>query len=159
MEMKLNMPGAAAQGGLAASQVTPSGGTLAVPEQVVYAEFLDHGMRAGLGLLVLSFLAYVFGLVDPQIPLAELPNYWSMPVGQYLHKVGVGTGWSWLALAHKGDFMNFLGIAFLSAVTIVCYIRILPFSLRSRDALVGGIVVAEILVLILGASGILAAAH
>jgi hypothetical protein len=160
MEMKLNMPGAAAQGEAVAAPAAASGATLAVlPEQVVYAQLLDHGMRAGLTMLVLSFFAYVLGVAEPQVPLADLPNYWSMPVGQYLAAAGVGTGWNWLTLAHKGDFMNFLGIAFLSAVTIVCYIRILPLSLKARDPLVIGIVVAEILVLILAASGILAAGH
>ena len=130
-----------------------------LPEQMVYAEWLDRGMKAGLAVLVVSFALYVLGLVSPVVPLEDLPLYWSMPVGQYLETIGVGRGWTWVALIHKGDFMNFFGIAFLSMVTIVCYIRILPYPLRTRDALFSAILAIEVVVLMLGASGILNAGH
>lgn len=130
-----------------------------LPEQMVYANLLDIGMKAGLAMVVISFVLYVLGIVEPHVPLADLPRYWSMPVGKYLEAANVGHGWTWVRLVHKGDFLNFIGIAFLSAVTIFCYLRILPFPFRARDPLLGGIVVAEILVLTLGASGILAAGH
>lgn len=128
-------------------------------EQVVYAKLLDLGMKAGMAMLVVTFAVYVLGLADPVVPLNDLPKYWSMPVGKYLAATGIGTGWSWLGLIGRGDFMNFIGIAFLSAVTIVCYLRILPIPARNREYVFAGILMAEALVLILGASGILAAGH
>ena len=36
-----------------------------------------------------------------------------MAANQYSKLAGVGTGWDWLTLIGYGDFMNFLGIAFL----------------------------------------------
>lgn len=128
-------------------------------EQYVYARLLDWGMKAGLAMLVVTFGIYVLGIAKPLVPLDDLPKYWSMPVSEYLTAVGAGTGWSWVRLVGYGDFMNFIGIAFLSAVTIFCYLRILPFPVKSRDMLFGSIVVVEVLVLVLGASGILAAGH
>jgi len=128
-------------------------------EQFLYADLLDKGMKVGLAMLLVSFAVYVFGLSEPVVPLADLPAYWSLPVGKYLAKAGIGTGWSWLGLVARGDFMNFAGIAFLSTVTIVCYVRILAVAARTRQTIFGGIVLAEILVLCLGASGILTAGH
>ena len=132
---------------------------IASSEQVAYANLLDFGMRVGLAWLVTTFLIYVLSLREPHIPLDEIPRYWSMSVHQYLEAADVPTGWEWLSLAAKGDFINFLPIAFLSAVTIGCYLRILPILIRKRNRVFTGIVVAEIMVLVLAASGILASGH
>jgi hypothetical protein len=128
-------------------------------EQLVYAKLLDIGMKAGMAMLLVTFAIYVLGFAQPVVALEDLPKYWSMPVGKYLAATGVGTGWSWVGLIARGDFMNFVGIAFLSAVTIVCYLRILPIPARNGERLFSAILALETVVLILGASGILSAGH
>ncbi|CAA6603129.1 conserved membrane hypothetical protein [Rhodospirillaceae bacterium LM-1] len=128
-------------------------------EQLIYANLLDIGMKAGMALLIVSFGLYVSGILSPLVPLNELPNYWSMPVNQYLTATGVGTGWSWVKLIGHGDFLNFIGIAFLSAVTIACYFRIIPIPFRNQERVFTAILAIETLVLILGASGILVIGH
>jgi hypothetical protein len=128
-------------------------------EQVVYAGLLDIGMKVGIAILIFSFALYVLGVLQPVVPLQELPKYWTMPVGKYLAATGVETGWSWVYLINRGDFLNFVGIAFLSAVTIVCYLRILPISFRNGERAFAAILGAEAVVLILGASGLLGAGH
>jgi hypothetical protein len=131
----------------------------ATEEQLLYAGLLDKGMKVGFVLLVLSFLLYVSGVLEPHIPLEELPRYWGMPVAEYLQAADVQTGWSWLGLAHKGDFLNFVGIALLALVTVVCYLRILPVLFRNKDTAYGIIAVLEVLVLVLAASGVLVVGH
>jgi hypothetical protein len=131
----------------------------ATPEQLVYADLLDIGIRIGRYLLMGTFVLYVFGLTPTKIPLSELPAYWSMAANQYSKLVGVGTGWDWLTLIGYGDYMNFLGIAFLCGLTIACYLRVLPFSLRRKDFVSGAILVLEVILLSLAASGLLAAGH
>jgi hypothetical protein len=143
----------------AAVHEQPRASRYVTEEQFLYADLLDKGMRVGLMLLVISFTLYVSGLATPVIPLNELPAYWSLPVAQYLKMAGLGTGWSWVGLIARGDFMNFVGIAFLSTITIICYARILVVSVRTRQALFSAIVLAEVLVLCLGASGLLTAGH
>jgi hypothetical protein len=128
-------------------------------EQVIYAGLLDIGMKVGIAILLVTFTLYVLGVLQPVVPLQELPKYWSMPVGKYLAATGVDTGWSWVYLLHRGDFLNFAGIAFLSAVTIFCYLRILPISFRNGERVFAAILGAEALVLVPGASGILSAGH
>jgi hypothetical protein len=135
------------------------GSEIASPVQIAYAELLDVGMKLGLGALVVTFALYVLGIFEPHIALDDLPDYWRMSVHDYLETTHVPTGWGWLSLIHEGDFLNFVPIAFLSAVTIVCYLRILPMLLKQRDTVFSSIVVAEIVVLVLAASGILAGGH
>lgn len=131
----------------------------ASPEQIVYADLLDIGMKIGLGGMVAMFLLYVSGMIAPQIPLADLPKYWSLPLHDYLEQSGAPTGWGWAKLLGKGDFLNILPVAFLSTITIVCYARILPMLRAKGDNIYATIVVVEILVLALAASGILAGGH
>jgi hypothetical protein len=127
----------------------------ATTEQLAYADLLDMGMKLGFALLVVTFLLYVTGIIEPHIPLSELPRYWSMPVGEYLRAADVHRGWSWVELIGKGDFMNFVGITLLAAVTIVCYLRILPLLFKNRDTVYGILAILEVLVLALAASGLL----
>lgn len=129
------------------------------PEQITYALWLDWGMKIGFVAMVISFALYVLGVLEPRIPFADLPKYWVMPVGKYLEAANIQAGWSWVSLVKHGDFLNFIGIAFLSGITILCYARILPIFMAAKDKIFQAIVVAEILVLVLAASGILAGGH
>jgi hypothetical protein len=129
----------------------------ATEEQLAYAKLLDSGMKLGLLMLVISFAIYVLGIFTPHVPVGELPKYWSMPVKEYLKATDIHTGWSWLHLLGKGDFLNFVGIAFLSGVTILCYMRIIPILFRKKDTVYAVLAIIEVLVLVLAASGILKA--
>ena len=131
----------------------------ATEEQRLYADLLDKGMKIGLLILVVTFGLYVFGVLEPKVPLDELPGYWGMSVHDYLQATGIGTGWSWLGSLGRGDMVNFVGIAFLSAVTIVCYLAIVPSLMRKKDKPYVVLALIEVAVLVLAASGILKAGH
>ncbi len=124
-------------------------------EQLAYARWLDVGMRMGLVLLLASAAAYLLGLVAPHVPLADLPRYWALPVKRYLVAAGIEPGWNWVFMLHRGDFLNFVGIAFLSGVTIACYLAISPIFLRRRDRVYAWLALTEVAVLALAASGVL----
>jgi hypothetical protein len=124
-------------------------------EQLAYARVLDVGMKVGLLLLAVTFALYVTGAIAPHIPVEELPRYWTMPVREYLAATGIHTGWAWIHLLGKGDFLTFVGIAFLSGVAIVCYLAISPIFFRKRDCIYGWLALAEVAVLALAASGLL----
>lgn len=128
-------------------------------EELAYAVWLDWGMKLGFVILVLTFLAYLFGLAEPHVSHEQLAQLWSLPVGDYLKATGGHTGWGWLSLVGRGDYMNFVGIALLSGITIVCYLRILPIFLAAKDGVFTAITVLEVLVLVLAASGLLASGH
>ena len=129
----------------------------ATEEQITYAKILDFGMKLGLIISVITFVIYLSGILPPHIPVNDLPNYWGLSVHKYLQATGLHTGWSWTGMLYKGDILNFVGIAFLSGITAICYIAIIPILFRKKDTVYGVIAIVEVLVLVLAASGILKA--
>mgnify|MGYP006284657421 CR=1 FL=1 len=127
----------------------------ASPEQVTYANILFYGAWAGIALMVITYLIYIFGLMSPHIPLHEVPNYWGMSADQYLLEANVESGWGWASLLGKGDFLNFLGIAFLGVLTIIGYLTLISAYIKKGDKAYSLIAIIEVLVLVLAASGIL----
>jgi hypothetical protein len=129
----------------------------ATEEQLAYAKLLDFGMKLGLLALIITFIVYLSGILTPYIPVNDLPRYWGMSVHNYLEATGIHPGWTWVGMLGKGDFLNFVGIAFLAGVTILCYLRIIPILFRKKDTVYGILAILEVLVLVLAASGILKA--
>ncbi len=127
----------------------------ATEEQILYANILNKGMLIGLLGLVVTFIMYGAGILKPLIPLDQIQSYWVMSVHDYLAASGIQTGWAWLGHLSSGDMLNFLPIAFLSLLTIICYLAILPGLIRKKDTAYVFLAIAEVLVLVLAASGIL----
>lgn len=124
-------------------------------EQSVYARVLGDLRTIGLLGLILTFIIYATGAIPSRIPLKDIPQYWGMSVNDYLARTGLQTGWSWWAKVGYSDLMNFLPIAFLSSITILCYMVVIPIFWRKKEKVYLGITVVQILVLILAASGVL----
>jgi len=128
----------------------------ASPEQVKYANMLFWGSWLAIGIMLITYAIYVGGIIEPYIPLNEIPKYWSSPVHEYVEKAAMPVGWGWTSLLGKGDFLNFIGITILAAMTAVCFlITLLPAYIKQKDWIFMGIVILEALVLTLAASGIL----
>lgn len=136
-----------------------SGNGHASPEQLVYADLLNIGMKLGLAGMILCFVLYVSGILSPEVPLADLPRYWGMPLNDYLAATGAPTGWDWMWRIHKGDYLNLLPVAFLATITIACYLRILPMFSARGEYVYSAIIVIEIGVLLLAVSGLMAGGH
>ena len=129
----------------------------ATEEQILYANILNKGMLVGLIGLIITFIIYVSGVLTPMISMVEISQYWRMSVHDYLEKSGMHTGWSWLGSLGYGDMLNFIPIAFLSGLTIICYAAIVPGLMRKKDTPYVILAVLEIIVLCVAASGILGA--
>ena len=82
-----------------------------------------------------------------------------MNVHDYLEHANIKPGWSWLRMLNYGDFINFIGVALLAGVTIICYLAIVPILLRNNDKVYALLALLEALILSLAASGILAVGH
>ena len=136
-------------------------------EQLLYAVWLEKGMLIGLVLLVTTFALYVFDITSPVIPPDQLSGYWGMPVKDYLaavntdflHMEQAPTSWAWLKLINRGDYMNLLPITILSGITILCYIVMVSVFKRKGEKAYMLMSIAEVVILTLAASGILAVSH
>jgi len=122
---------------------------------MAYAAVLNAGMWLGLAVLIVTFFIYLSGILPSYVPIDDLPKYWTMRVHDYNVALHAPTGWGWVALAGKGDYLNFVGIAMLSGLTILCYLVILPILFRKKDTAYAVIAIVEILVLSLAASGLM----
>ena len=122
---------------------------------MAYASVLNIGMWLGLAVMVVTFFVYVSGVLPSFVPIDDLPKYWTMRVHDFNVALNAPTGWGWAPLVGKGDYLNFVGIAMLSGLTILCYAVILPILFRKKDTAYVVIAIVEILVLSLAASGLL----
>jgi hypothetical protein len=129
--------------------------TKASEEQVLYANILNKGMLIGLIGLVVTFIIYGAGILEPKIPLDKVQDYWVMSVHDYLEASDIQAGWAWMSNLGYGDMLNFVPIAFLAGLSIVCYLAILPGLLKKGDKAYVIIAIVEVLVLCLAASGLL----
>jgi hypothetical protein len=151
----------------ATAGLAPGTGAQASQEQMLYARILAAGMYLGLGILLVTFFLYLTGIIDPAVPIRELPDYWTLSAHEYLeainhaflHRDAIVIGWGWTAVLNRGDYLNFIGIALLALVTIVCYLGILPTLFRKKDWIYGTIAILEVVILALAASGIVSAGH
>jgi hypothetical protein len=148
--------------------MTNQDATKANPEQILYAGILEKGMMIGLVLMFITFALYVFGIMKPAIPVDQIANYWSTPVHDYLvnidsnflHRDGnLITGWKWVGLIGFGDFLNFIPVAILSGVTILCYAAIVPGLFAKGDKAYAIMAILEVIILAGAASGLLAVGH
>ena len=82
-----------------------------------------------------------------------------MNVHDYLTHANIKAGWAWLGMISCGDFINFIGIAILAGITILCYLAIIPLLFKNKDWVYATLAVLEVIVLSLAASGIIAVGH
>lgn len=125
------------------------------PEQVLYAGILEKGMLVGLLILLVTFAIYVLGIMTPYVKRTDISKYWSMSVDTYLHEAKIEAGWAWIGMLGYGDFLNFIGIAILAGVTILCYLAIVPVLWKNNDKVYACLALLEAVILAVAASGIL----
>ena len=138
---------------------TPGAGAAQSFAQLLYALLLDWGARFGLLLLVLGFALYVLGIFVPLVPLEQLPGLWGQPAASYQQQTGTPTGWGWLALVHKGDLLNLVGITLLAGCSLPPLLGSAWLYLKQRDWPMATICLLVVAVIVLAASGVLTAGH
>jgi hypothetical protein len=121
--------------------------------QQAYARVLEWTSRIGLVVLVLSFAAYVAGLVDAHVPPEQLPALWIHPVDRFIELTGSPRGWEWLRYLHQGDMVGLLGIAILAGGSVLCLLALVPLYMARRDRAYALISLAAAAVILLAASG------
>ena len=124
-------------------------------EQIIYANLLIIGVWAGIFMLVATDMIYLSGILPPHVELSIIPTIWGKGVGEYLEITHSPHGWGWLSLLTKGDFLNYIGLALLALMTIVCYLVLVRGYIRQKNWIFTVIALLEIVVLSLAASGIL----
>jgi hypothetical protein len=128
-------------------------------EQTHYADILEKGARFGLLCLFITFPLYIFDIVPPHTPLQKVSDDWALDAEHYCAATHIHVGWGWVSMLGKGDFLNFVGITILAGVTAACYLGMIPQLLKRKDLIYTVLVLLQLAVLALAASGILAVGH
>ncbi len=136
-----------------------SNGTRPSEEQLKYASILQKVSLSGLAILILGFFVYVLGVLPSIVPVDKIPEYWGLRVHEFVEKTGMPTGWNWVPLLNHGDMVSFVGIILLAAATLVCMIAVLPAYLKKKDTPYVVILLVQIVVLLVAASGLIAVGH
>ena len=129
-------------------------------EQLLYARWLQRGARLGMALLALLFLFYAAGWGAPQLTPRALVQVWGQPLSQFLQSSGVPTGWGWLQPAlRRGatDLACLLGLVVLAGCSLPALGMVLLHAWRQGDKRMAWLCAAQVLVLLVAASGVLVA--
>jgi hypothetical protein len=131
----------------------------ASPEELRYAKVLDIGVKAGLVLLVVSFVIYISGMLPPLVPFDQLAKYWRLPVKEFVAATHTPIGWGWVGLIDKGDILSLAAVVLLVGVSALCPLAVLPLFARRGE--IAHLLFAALLVVVLvvAASNILTAGH
>jgi hypothetical protein len=121
--------------------------------QATYARWLDVATRVGFVVSLVAFLVYVSGLVEPFVPLEQLPLLWGLSAARFAELTGAPAGWGWLGMLGKADYLNLAAVALFGIVTLACYARIVPLLFAAGERLQAFIALAQVLVLAAAAAG------
>ncbi|MDK2955964.1 MAG: hypothetical protein PWQ57_1460 [Desulfovibrionales bacterium] len=124
-------------------------------EQITYANLLFLGAWCGILLLFITYFIYATGILPPHASMEAVVANWGQSAHHFHQVTGSPMGWEWIGLLHSGDYLNFIGLALLALLTIVCYLTLLPGYFRRRDWTYFTICILEVLVLGVAASGVL----
>jgi hypothetical protein len=123
-------------------------------EDRISARWIEVGTHVAFTILVLSFAIYALQILDPLVPLQDLVRLWQLPVDRFVAQTGAPTGWAWLRLLGKGDYLNLLGVAVFVVVTIACYARMVPLFIREGKRTQALFAFLQVVVLLAAASGL-----
>ena len=125
----------------------------------VFAAVEQYGVWIGVGLTLAGFFLYVTGWLGPYLPIENLIRNRGLPTTEFIRQSGLPGGWDWIWLLGHGDMLALLGLVLLSCVALVAYLCVLPSLLRQRDWIYALLVLMQVGVFLLAASGWVAVGH
>jgi hypothetical protein len=128
-----------------------------VAGQLRFGAVLAAAVRVGFFALLIGFVLYLTGFTTPLVPIERLPDYWGLPVDQFVRATGTPTGWKWIVELRHGDMANLPGIALLASASAIGLVALLPGLIRRRETALAILTVLQLAVLAFSASNLLAA--
>jgi hypothetical protein len=128
-------------------------------EQLVYARILGYGTKISILVIAAAYIAYITGILPHYIEFDKIVELWGKKSHKFVEETNTPLGWEWIGLVMYGDFLNLLLLTFLSFLTIICYLAIIPVLVAKKDFIYFVIALLEVVVLLLAASGLIVAGH
>ena len=115
--------------------------------QEVYARWLAALTVFAFVSAGVAALLYFGGVLPPYIAPQSLLELWRLPLDEYLARTGAPTGWGWLALAGRGDYLSLAVICLFGLISLICCARVIPAFLRHGERLHAALAAAQVVVL------------
>jgi hypothetical protein len=119
--------------------------------QEVYARWLDVWTHIAFAFAAVALALYLTGALAPFVAPQAVVELWRLPVDQYLARAGAPSGWAWLPLVGRGDYLNLAGVCLFALISLVCCARVIPAFLRRGEPLHAALAAAQVLVLLAAA--------
>jgi hypothetical protein len=113
----------------------------------------------GLFLLFAMFVIYATGFVTSEVPISEVPDYWSLSASELAEVTGTRGGWGWIETIASGSTLALAALVFFPASTIVLIVIAGFLYLRNKVPAYAAICFFEAAVLLVAAAGIIGAGH
>jgi hypothetical protein len=127
--------------------------------QLTYATVLSWTSTLGIVFVAAGYLVYVFQLLPSTVSPSEVAMHWHLRAVE-LHKiVPVPSGWDWIYQLGRGDVVSYASVVYLSSVTMLCLLVIIPLFLKEKDMIYAVMTVLQVLVLVFAAAGIISGGH
>lgn len=127
-------------------------------EQLAYAGVLDVLIKIGFAGLLASFVVYVARVLPPFVEMETLATLWHLPLDEFLARTGTPSApWEWTRYLGFGDIVNYVPVAFIGSISFICLARVVPVFARKRDIAYTIIVLVQLVVIALAASGVFVA--
>ncbi len=117
------------------------------------------GVRIGVAVMVTGFVLYVSGALAPFVSVEKLVRNWGSQAEHFVRQTGLPTGWGWTRLLGHSDMLALAGLILLSSAVIAAYLGLIPRLARERNRAYLLLVVLQLGVFALAASGVLGGAH
>lgn len=127
--------------------------------QLAYADILSKVTLLGMVFLGLGLFIYVFELRPSMVSAATVSEHWHMRASEYTQHLQTPNGWDWIEHIFYSDILSYASIIFLSMGTIGCLIVTTFAFFKEKDRIYTAISIAQVLILLLAASGIVGGGH
>jgi hypothetical protein len=133
----------------------PTNGSDPTELEPLYGRILHRLVLAGFLFLFVAFVLYAFGILPSYMEAHRVPEVWAMPADEAAAETQRPAFWAWVTNLGRGDLLSLGSLAVLSATTPVGFLILFVLLLRRRDTAYAVMVLAQVAVLLIAASGVI----
>ncbi len=128
-------------------------------EQALYARWLARGTKLSLVAMVLGYVVYVMGWLPAAMSPDDVARRWGLSAAEFVASTGARAGWAWLGRLPDAQALALAGVALLAACSLPALVGLVQAFRARGDKRCAMLAVAQIAVIVLAASGVVAGGH
>lgn len=120
-----------------------------------YASILEFLSISGMILISIAFALYALELLPASVDPEQVTQLWHLDSATFADQTSTSTGWGWIDSIFTGAGLSFAALELLAVFALVATGRLIPVYVREKDTWYLSIVVAQVVVFLVAATGIL----